>query len=103
MSKNKKIKRNIEEGENKALKKTTSPSIFYLSRPLCLGGSIGLVFARLDCALGRKFLLWCIVMLSKLFHQGAWIVAKALMLSDASIKAFVDLHMGLQTGAEVKW
>jgi hypothetical protein len=53
--------------------------------------------------LGGKFLLWCIVMLSKLFHQGAWIVAKALMLCDASIKAVADLHMGLEIGAEVKW
>jgi hypothetical protein len=41
-------------------------------------------------------------MLKKLFHQGAWIIAKALMLCDASIKTFVDLHMGLEVGAEVK-
>jgi hypothetical protein len=59
-------------------------------------------FARLDCRSDRWFVLWCIVMLKKMFHQGAWIIAKALMLCDASIKTFVDLHMGLEVGAEVK-
>ncbi len=63
---------------------------------------MALLFAKLVCWSERLIHLQCFLMLKKLFHQRAWIIAKAFMLCDAGFKAMSGLNMGLDVGAKVK-
>ncbi len=60
------------------------------------------LLAKLFCWSEHLIHLQCFLMLKKLFHQRAWIIAETLMLCDAGLKAMSGLNMGLDVGAKVK-